>query len=92
MFHAGGHIGWGADLPDTVFKEDHPTTIVTKFGYNWPSGFRGEDLWMKSLRRTTGAKWWQKLTLAIVRWAKNYIVIYKTTQKTKALTVWTPKV
>jgi hypothetical protein len=52
---------------------------VTKFGFNWPSSFRGEDLWMKSLRRSddggtdgrTDAKWWQKLTLATARWAKK---------------------
>jgi hypothetical protein len=59
------------DLPDTILKEDHPRTIVTKFGFNWPSIVRGADLWMKSLRRTDDGKWWQKLTLATARWAKK---------------------
>jgi hypothetical protein len=40
------------DLPDTILKGGHLRTIVTKFCFNWPSSFRGEDLWMKSLRRT----------------------------------------
>jgi hypothetical protein len=44
------------DQPDTILKGDHLRTIVTKFGFNWPSSFRGEDLWMKSLRRTDGRK------------------------------------
>jgi hypothetical protein len=39
------------DFQDTVFKGDHPRTIVTKFGFNWPSSFRAVDL-CTSLRRT----------------------------------------
>ena len=39
------------DFQDTVFKEDHLRTIVTKFGFNWPSSFRAVDL-CTSLRRT----------------------------------------
>jgi hypothetical protein len=31
-------------MPDTIFKGDHPRTIVAKFGSKWPNGFRGEDL------------------------------------------------
>ena len=37
-------LDYDADMSDTIFKWDHPTTIVTKFGSNWPSSFRGEDL------------------------------------------------
>ena len=36
MFPAGGHLGLRADMSDIIFKWDHPTTIVTKFGSNWP--------------------------------------------------------
>jgi hypothetical protein len=71
------------DLPDTILKGDHLRTIVTKFGFNWPSSFRREDLWMKSLRRTddgrttdgrtTEAKRWQNITLATARWAKKSV-------------------
>ena len=64
------------DLLDTILKGNHLRTIVTKFGFNRPSSFRGEDLWMKSLRRTDGrtdAKWWQNITLATARWAKKSV-------------------
>ena len=44
MFPTGGHLGLRADMSDIIFKWDHPTTIVTKFGSNWPSSFREEDL------------------------------------------------
>jgi hypothetical protein len=30
--------------------------IVTNIGFNWPSSFRGEDLWRNRLRRTDGRK------------------------------------
>ena len=62
--------------PNINLKLIHPMTIPVKFGSNWPSGFRGVDLWMKSLRgtpddRRTDEKWWQKLTLATARWANK---------------------
>ena len=44
MFPAGGHLGLRVDMSDTIVKWDHPTNIVTKFGSNWHSSFRGEDL------------------------------------------------
>jgi hypothetical protein len=31
MFPTGGHNGCDADLIDTIFKGDHPRTMVTKF-------------------------------------------------------------
>ena len=40
---AGGHLGLGVDMPDTIFKEDYQRTIMTKFGSNWQSGFREKD-------------------------------------------------
>ena len=44
IFSRGGHLGWWAGSSDTILKGDHPRTIPAKFGLNWPSGFRGEDL------------------------------------------------
>jgi hypothetical protein len=44
--------------PDTILKLDTLVMIQTKFGFHWSSTFRGEDF-LKSLRRTTDAKWWQ---------------------------------
>ena len=43
MVPVGSHLGWGADMTDTIFVWDHPRTIVTKFGSNCPCGFREEE-------------------------------------------------
>jgi hypothetical protein len=57
-----------------------------QIGLSWFCGLRGEDLNLKSLWHTTDgrhikdAKWWQKLTLPLVRWAKNnitFVFMYK---------------
>jgi len=35
-------------------------TIVLTFGFNWSSGFWGEDcFFIKSLQTMTDVKWWQ---------------------------------
>jgi hypothetical protein len=34
QLHCGGHLGGGARLPDTILEEDHPMTILSKFGSN----------------------------------------------------------
>ena len=31
-------------MPDTILEGDHPTIISAKFGWDWLSSFRGEDL------------------------------------------------
>jgi hypothetical protein len=64
IFSNSGHVGWCTASPDTIFKLDTLVMIQTKFDFNWSSSFRGEDFW-KSLRRTTDAKWWQKLKVTI---------------------------
>ena len=46
--------------------------ISGKFGSNLFSGFREEDLNVKSLQRTTDEPWWQKLTWPLARWAKKW--------------------
>ena len=42
--HYGGHLGWRAELSDTIWKGTHPGTIPARFGLIWLSGFREEDL------------------------------------------------
>ena len=44
IFSNGSHLGYRTALTDTNLKGDHLRTIVTKFGFNWPSSFRGEYL------------------------------------------------
>ena len=34
QLHCGGHLGQRAGPPDTILKEDHPMTILSKFGSN----------------------------------------------------------
>jgi hypothetical protein len=31
---------------DTILEEDHPTTILSKFGSNWATGSRQEDFYV----------------------------------------------
>ena len=34
QLHCGGHLGGRVQLPDTILEEDHPMTILSKFGFN----------------------------------------------------------
>jgi hypothetical protein len=61
IFSNSSHLEWRTGLSDTILKGTHPRTIPARFGLTRFRGFRGEDLNV-SLRRTTDAKWWQKLT------------------------------
>jgi hypothetical protein len=42
------HLECRAGLSDTILKGTHPRTIPARFGLIWFSGFRGEDLNVKS--------------------------------------------
>ena len=44
IFSNGGNLGWRAWLSDIILKGTDPGTIPARFGLNWLSGFRGEDL------------------------------------------------
>ena len=35
IFSNGGHLGWRAQLSNTILKGGHARTIPTKFGLNW---------------------------------------------------------
>ena len=41
QLHCGGHLGGRARLPDTILEEDHPMSILSKFGS------RQEDFYVK---------------------------------------------
>jgi hypothetical protein len=72
IFSNSSHLEWRVGLSDTILKGTRPRTIPARFGLIWFKGFRGEDLNMKVLRRTTmDAKWWQKFTWPLARWAKK---------------------
>jgi hypothetical protein len=44
IFSNGGHLGYRTALTDTILKGDHLWIISAKFGWDWLSSFRGEDL------------------------------------------------
>jgi hypothetical protein len=55
----GSHLEWKAMSPDTILKEDHPRSIISKFvpikhSDSW------EDQNVKG-QRTTNTTWWEKL-------------------------------
>ena len=44
----GSHVGFQNSTKNTNLAEDHPMNIPAKFGWNLFSGFREEDLNVKS--------------------------------------------
>ena len=82
IFSNSSHLEWRAGLSDTILKGTHTGTIPARFGLIRLRGFRGEDLNVKVYDvRRTDAKWWQKLTWPLARWAKNtlgikYLLLY----------------
>jgi hypothetical protein len=48
IFSNGGHFWHRTALMDTILKEDHPRIISAKFGWDWLSSFRGEDIFLIS--------------------------------------------
>ena len=44
VFSNSSHVGWCMASPDTISKLDTLVMIQTKFGFNWSSTFRGEDV------------------------------------------------
>ena len=56
MFSNSGHLGRLAEIHDTIFEGDHPTTMPPRFSSNLLSGFRGEDFFVIIDEQTTDAK------------------------------------
>ena len=48
IYGHGGHLGHVTWTIYTNFRSPFPRRLHIKFGFDWPSGFRGEDL----------RKWW----------------------------------
>ena len=44
IYGRGGHLGHVARMPRTNFRSIYPRKLRIKFGFDWPSGFRGEEL------------------------------------------------
>ena len=51
IYGRGGHLGHVTQMPRTNFCSPYPRRLHIKFGFDWPSGFREEEVW-NCLRRT----------------------------------------
>ena len=40
----GGHLGYVTQMLRTKFRSPYPRRFHIKFGFDWPCGFRGEDV------------------------------------------------
>ena len=55
IYGRGGHLGHVAQMPRTNFRSPYPRGLHIKFGFDWPSGFGGEDV-CKCERTTDGRR------------------------------------
>ena len=44
IYGRGGHLGHVTQNPRTNFRFFYPRRLHIKFGFDWPSVFRGEDV------------------------------------------------
>ena len=44
IYGRGGHLGHVTRMPSTNFHFPYPMKLHIKFGFDWPSGSRGEDV------------------------------------------------
>ena len=44
IYGFGGHLGHVTQMPRTNFRSPYPRRLHIKFGFDWPSGFREEDV------------------------------------------------
>ena len=52
IYGRGGHLGHVTQMPRTNFRSPYPMRLHIKFGFNWSSSFREEDV-LNCERRTT---------------------------------------
>ena len=67
VYERGGHFGHVTQMPRTKVRSPYPRRLHIKFGFDWPSGFRGNDVLkcgrMTDDGRTDAAPWvYYKLT------------------------------
>ena len=44
IYGRGSHLGHVTQMPQTKYCSPYPRRLHTKFGFDWQSGFREEDL------------------------------------------------
>ena len=45
IYGHGGHLGHVTKMPRTNFRSPYTRRLHIKFGFDWPSGFREEEVW-----------------------------------------------
>ena len=53
IYGRGGHLGHVTQMPRTNFCFPNPRRLHIRFGFDWPIGFREEDVWNCERRTTT---------------------------------------
>ena len=72
IFSNSSHLEWNRKAVRHNFERDPPKDHPCQVWFNLFQGFQRRRFKCESLRRTTtDAKWWQKLTWPLARWAKN---------------------
>ena len=74
--YMGSHLGHMTKTVWTTFRSPDPWRLHIKFGYNWPSSFRGEVIWNCGRMTTTDNEAFPsyKLPWSLrLRWAKNQV-------------------
>jgi hypothetical protein len=57
----------------TLQRIFHRCFLPSISSFGWGLSEEKIKMWKVNGRRTTDAKWWQKLTLPLARWSKNHI-------------------
>ena len=62
MYGRGGHLGHVTWTIYVNFRSPFPRRLHIKFGFDWPSGFRGEDF--ENGGHTTDGRWLDGYTIS----------------------------
>jgi hypothetical protein len=71
IFKNNSHLERRAGLSRHNFERNPPRDHPCQVWFTLVQGFQRRRFKCESLRRTTVAKWWQKLTWPLARWAKK---------------------
>ena len=66
IYGRGGHLGHVTQMPRTNFRSPYPMRLHIKFGFDWPSGFREEDVWNCERRTDDGRRTDGRRTMGIL--------------------------
>jgi hypothetical protein len=83
----GGHVcKWIGQNEQSLKRTFHGCFLSSFTSFGWGVSEEKIEMWKVNGQQTMDAKWWQKLTLPLARWAKNmlrnyYVICYETVSK-----------